>query len=95
MVSERQLGEAKAYAYIVSIFEKRMIDLLNMAKDEKSPREAIMMTLAELSYFKTEIENLTFRKASLDDKLFEPNDTSGSNSSGSLGPDNAPSGSGS
>jgi|GEM_PF-3733772 len=93
MVSERQLGEAKAYGEMLNILEERIKDLVILGKDYPLKREAIILTMEELSVFKEHIETLIFQKNCIDDKKFSSNDLPRSDTSGSVGSDNGTSGS--
>lgn len=96
MISEKQKGEGLAYSRMSEIFNKRLKILTELLKQEGSPKEAILMTMAELNFFLEEIRQLAFVKSNLPDaQVNKYYDSSGSDNSGSLGPDNAPSGSGS
>jgi hypothetical protein len=96
MASEKQKGEGLAYAKMSEILKNRLKALAELLKYDNSPKEAIMMTIAELTFFLEEIQEFAFVKTSLPDyqvqKYYDP---PRSDASGSLGPDNAPSGSGS
>jgi hypothetical protein len=96
MASEKQKGEGLAYAKMSDILRSRLKILAELLKDDKSPKEAILMTMTELNFFLEEIQGLAFVKTNLPDSQVEKYyDPPRSDASGSLGPDNAPSGSGS
>jgi len=94
MASEKQLGEGLAYAKMVDILTGRLKILVELLKDDKFPKEAILMTMAELNFFLEEIKELAFVKINLpESQVSKYYDSARSDSLGPVGPDNAPSGS--